>query len=252
MGESKRRQSKPSASRPKTSNSVNPQRKKLFIGIALSLLFVAALTTLFILSNQPGEEEGMKYPDLQKVQAGEVPDDFDVANQPMLGDPSAPVQFVLFSDYKCSYCKLWAEDVLPQVKTEYVDTGKANFVYVDMAFLAPDSVLAALAGETLYQMDESYFWKYHDLMTERQGDPSKQWATYSFITNLVEEEMPEVPLEQFKEDLKSEKYIKNIKRDLDIADKQGVEGTPTVFINGQKFEYPSFEEIKAYIDENVK
>lgn len=254
MGESKRKQSNPSGSRPKSSTSGKPlpQRKKIFIGIILSLLVVAAITTLFVLSNNSGGEEGMKYPDLKQVQAGEVPEDFDVANQPILGDPSAPIQIVEFSDYKCPYCKMWTETVLPQLKTEYIDTGKANFVYVDMAFLAPDSVLAALAGETLYQMDPAYFWKYHELMTQRQGDHGKEWATYSFITDLVEKEMPEVPLEQFKEDLKSEKYIKNIKRDLDIADKHGVEGTPTVFVNGEKLENPSFEDIQAFIEGNTK
>ncbi|SMF81119.1 Protein-disulfide isomerase [Paenibacillus uliginis N3/975] len=254
MGESKRKKSNHSGSQPKPSKSVKPlsQRKRVFTGIILGLLVVAAITTLFVLNNKSGGEESMKYPDLNQVQAGEVPKDFDVENQPVLGDSSAPFQIVEFSDYKCPYCKMWTEEVFPRLKTEYIDTGKANFVYVDMAFLGPDSILAALAGETLYQMDPAYFWKYHELMTERQGDESKEWATYSFITDLVEQEMPEVPLEQFKEDLKSEKYIKNIKRDLDIANKQGVQGTPTVFVNGVKFEDPTFEEIQAYIEKNGK
>lgn len=248
MGESRRKQSSGQYSnRSKSGESLSPHKKTL-IGIAIGIIIIAALTALFMMN----DKADMDYPDLAQVQAGDTPEDFDVNNQPVLGDLNAPIQIVEFSDYKCPYCKIWTEEVFPKLKTEYIDTGKANFVYVDMAFLAPDSVLAALAGETLYQMNPEYFWKYHELMTERQGDKDKQWATYSFITNLVKEEMPEVPLEQFKSDLKSEKYIKNVKRDLDIADKQGVNGTPTIFVNGVKFEDPTFETLKAFIDENAK
>lgn len=248
MGESKRKN--PSNQRPYQTKSVkkSSSRNKAFIGIIVSLIVIAALTTLFVINNKADKE----YPDLSQIEAGETPEGFDVQNQPVLGDEDAPIQIVEFSDYKCPYCKIWTEEVFPRLKTEYIDTGKANFVYVDMAFLAPDSVMAALAGETLYQMNPDFFWKYHELMTDRQGDKHKEWATYSFITNLVEQEMPEVPLEQFKADLKSEKYIQNVKRDLDIADKQGVNGTPTVFVNGVKFEEPSFETIKEFLDQEAK
>lgn len=250
MGESKhKKKSTPHGPRPNRSKSAKiSRRNKVLIGITISLLIVTAVTALFVMKNKTGGEDGMKYPDLEQVQAGKVPEDFDVGNQPVLGNPSAPFQIVEFADYKCPYCKLWTEDVFSRLKTAYIDTGKVQFVYIDMAFLAPDSVLAALAGETLFQMNPEYFWKYHKLMTEQQGDKHEEWATYSFITGLVEREMPEVPLEQFKMDLKNEKYIQNIKRDLDIADKQGVRGTPTVFINGVKYEEPSFEEIQALLE----
>ncbi|WP_054956420.1 DsbA family protein [Paenibacillus dakarensis] len=246
MGESKRKG--PSQSRVNQTRSArSSSRSMAWAAIITGFIIVAVISALIMMNNK----EGMEYPDLDQVQAGEVPEGFDVQNQPVLGDLNAPIQIVEFSDYKCPFCKEWTEEVFPKLKTEYIDTGKANFVYVDMAFLAPDSVLAALAGETLYQMNPEYFWKYHQLMTERQGDKHQEWATYSFITNLVKDEMPEVPLEQFKADLKSEKYIKHIKRDLDISDKQGVNGTPTVFVNGVKFEEPTFEDLKAFIEESA-
>lgn len=248
MGESKRKN--PSDQRKHRNKHVQKtaSHNKTYIVIIISLIVIAAMTALIVMNIK----SEVKYPDLSQVQAGDTPEDFDVQNQPVLGDVNAPIQIVEFSDYKCPYCKIWTEDVFPRLKSEYIDTGKANFVYVDMAFLAPDSVMAALAGETLYQMNPEYFWTYHELMTELQGDKHTEWATYSFITKLVEKEMPEVPLEQFKEDLKSEKYIQNVKRDLDIADKQGVNGTPTVFVNGVKFEEPSFETIKAFLDQEAK
>ncbi|WP_052759474.1 DsbA family protein [Paenibacillus sp. DMB20] len=251
MGESSRKSGKSREATQRSKKAQTAGRKRMVNGsMWFVLLAVALVAALFILKEQTGGEAEMAYPDLEQVESGQAPEGFDEENQPVLGNASAPFQIVVFSDYKCPYCKLWMEEVLPEIKEAYIDQGKARLVYVDMAFLARDSVLAALAGETLYQMDPAYFWKYHGLMTERQGDKGTEWATYAFITELVEKEMPEVPFDRFKEDFKREKYIKNIKRDLDIADKHGVQGVPTVFINGVKFEDPTFDEVRKYIEEN--
>lgn len=229
------------------------KRRKRMLTIAWSAAAAAILLAVVWFLLRPAvdnEASKMGYPDLNQVDAGQIQAGFDEKNQPMLGNPSAPVQIVIFSDYKCPYCKMWMDEVLPELRETYIDKGIVRFVYVDTAFLGRDSVLAALAGETLFQMNPEYFWKYHHLMTENQGDHSTEWATYEFIISLIKKEMPEVPLEEFKESMISRKYIKNIKRDLVIADKQGVQGVPAVFVGGVQLEDPSFNEIRKYIEDN--
>ncbi|GGH16545.1 DsbA family protein [Paenibacillus segetis] len=173
---------------------------------------------------------------------------FEPAKQPFIGDPKAPIVIVEFADYKCPYCKQWTEEVVPELKKEYLDTGKAVLYYVDLPFLAPDSTLAALAGETLYQQSQEYFWTYYKAMMKNQGDHAETWATKEFIMNLVQSNLPSVDMKQFEKELDSQKYIENVNNDIQIANDSKVEGTPTVFVNGVSVEDVSFAGIKAFIE----
>ncbi|WP_410769320.1 thioredoxin domain-containing protein [Fontibacillus sp. BL9] len=212
-------------------------------GVAVVLIGILLVINF---SGQGNKAES--YPDLEKVEAGTVPDGFDEENQPYLGNPEAQVKIVEFSDYKCPACKRWKDQVLTQLKQDYLDTGEAVFYYVDMPFLAPDSTLAALAGETLYQQNQDFFWTYIDLMMEQQGKKDEAWANKEFIMKLVKDNIPEADLKRFERELDEETYIANVKKDFLIAENHGVDGTPTVFVNGQAVEDISFEGIKAAID----
>lgn len=208
----------------------------------------AVLVTLIIVLALQKNGTSFAYPDMEAVKVSEVPADFDVANQPLLGDPNAPIQLVEFADYKCPSCKVWKEEVFNKLKEQYIDTGKMSFVYLDFSFLAEDSHLAALAGETLYQQNPEYFWQYYELMNENQGSPKTEWANFDFIVDLVASHIDGVDLEQFKQDVIDHKYIANVKKDIEIGQKQGVRGTPTVFINGVLYEEPTFEQIQQIVE----
>lgn len=174
-------------------------------------------------------------------------DDFNLNYQPYIGDPDADIQIVEFADYKCPACKRWKDEVLPELKREYLDTGKAVYYYIDMPFLAPDSTLAALAGETLYQQDQDLFWTYFDLMMKRQGDKRDEWANRDFIVRLVQENIQGADLERFIKELDDRKYAANIEMDIGIAENYAVDGTPTVFVNGVMAEDASFAGIQDAI-----
>ncbi|MCM3038347.1 DsbA family protein [Paenibacillus motobuensis] len=212
--------------------------------IGVAVLLVAVL--VFIRVNEKNSQKA-EFPDLEQVEAGQVPDRFDEANQPYMGNPEAAVKIVEFADYKCPACKQWTQEIFPKIKSEYLDTGKAVYYYVDFPFLAPDSTLAALAGETLYQQDQEYFWAYYDLMMENQGNKETAWANKKFIMNLIKENISGVDMKKFEQDLDDRKYIANIKRDLLIGEKQGVDGTPFVFVNGQAVDDISWEGMQAAI-----
>lgn len=223
-------------------------KSRTWYGILLVAL--AACAVLFALQFLNKGEPEPAYPDLGMIQLDHVPEDFELARQPYLGNPDAPVQIVEFADYKCPACKRWKDEVLTQLMETYINSGQAVYYYVDLPFLAPDSTLAALAGETLYQQDPSYFWTYFDLMMQQQGKKDEEWANRKFILSLVEDEIPDADFETFKKELDEEKYLANIKRDVHIADNYRVDGTPTVFVNGQMVEDASFEGIKSAIEGN--
>lgn len=209
------------------------------------LLFVAVLLTSCSINQK---ESGAVSTDSGSTRQADSAKRFDLANQPYQGNPDAAVQIVEFADYKCPACKRWKDEVLTPLRENYIDNGQVVYYYIDLPFLAPDSTLAALAGETLYQQSPAYFWTYFDLMMEHQGKKDEAWANRNFIIKLVEDEIPEADLELFIKELDEEKYLPQIEKDISIADAFKVDGTPTVFLNGQMIEDASYEGIKAAIE----
>ncbi|GAA0134091.1 thioredoxin domain-containing protein [Paenibacillus sp. YSY-4.3] len=211
---------------------------------AIALTAVAIVIFTSLRDSKPKAE----FPDFDQVSIEFSLDGFNEAEQPYIGDRNAPVTIVEFADYKCPACKRWNEEVLPELKREYLDTGKAVLYYIDYPFLAPDSNLAALAGETLYQQNQDYFWTYHEKMSELQGKKDDTWATKSFILDLVRTYIPEADIEKFEQDVDSWTYSANVKKDLMLVEHYQVRGTPTVFVNGKEIEDASFAGIQSAIE----
>lgn len=77
-----------------------------------------------------------------------------------LGKESAPVRIVEYSDILCPYCAKINEKVVPQIKSDYIDTGKVHYEVRPVAVIAPDSQRAA---EGAYcAADQSKFWDYYN------------------------------------------------------------------------------------------
>ena len=64
----------------------------------------------------------------------------------VLGEPDASVTVIEWGDYQCPFCAKVFTDVEPQIREEYIRTGKVKMVYRDFAFLGLESETAALAS----------------------------------------------------------------------------------------------------------
>jgi len=148
---------------------------------------------------------------------------------PILGDPNAPVTIVEFGDYQCHQCYNWFHDTKPSITRDYIDTGKVNLVFVDMAFLGRDSSPAAQA--TYCAEDQGKYWEYHDMLYNAQEDKiDGGWANgerlkaFAFSMGL--------DMELFESCLDSGKYSKRVQYNTQQARDHGVKGTPGFFIVG--------------------
>ena len=65
---------------------------------------------------------------------------------PILGSESAPVTIVEFGDYQCEACYAWFHNTRDTLIDNYIETGKAKLVFVDLPFLGRDSPKAAHAS----------------------------------------------------------------------------------------------------------
>jgi len=146
---------------------------------------------------------------------------------PILGNPSAPITIVEFGDYQCHQCYNWFHNTKPAIVKEYIETGKANIVFVDLAFLGRDSPIAAQASYCAE--DQEMYWEYHDLLyTSQESQIDNGWANsqrlkaFAFSLGL--------DMELFESCLDSGKYSKRIQFNIQQAKEHGVIGTPGFFI----------------------
>ena len=152
---------------------------------------------------------------------------------PILGDADAPVTIIEFGDYQCHQCKNWFHNTKPALFQDYIDTGKVNLVFVDMAFLGKDSPKAAQA--TYCAEEQAAYWQYHDLLYKSQEQIDNGWANserlraFAFDLGL--------DIELFNSCLDSNKYQKRVQNNITEAREYGVSGTPTFVIispNGEE------------------
>ena len=147
----------------------------------------------------------------------------------ILGNPSAQITIVEFGDYQCHQCYNWFHNTKPTVFQNYVDTGKVNFVFMDLAFLGMDSPKAAQASYCAE--DQGKYWEYHNqLYTAQESQIDNGWANsqrlkaFAFSLGL--------DMELFDSCLDSGKYAKRVQYNIAEAKKLGANGTPTFFIIG--------------------
>ena len=148
---------------------------------------------------------------------------------PILGDPSAPITIVEFGDYQCHQCYNWFHNTKPVIESEYLETGKVNLVFVDLAFLGRDSSKAAQASYCAE--DQEMYWDYHDLLyASQESKIDSGWAdserlkAFAFSLGL--------DMGLFESCLDSGKYSKRVQYNIQQARDHGVKGTPGFFIVG--------------------
>lgn len=166
----------------------------------------------------------------------------------IMGDPNAPVSIIEYGDYQCPFCVKFFKEAEAQIREAYIKTGKAKLVFRNFQFLGPESILAAQAAECA--KDQKKFWEFHDgvyRMEEEDGQEHNGNINVQSLTSLASEKGLDVPA--FSKCLSANTYEEQVKKDTTAAQAAGVRSTPTIFVNGQKFEgaYP-FENFKQAIE----
>jgi len=161
------------------------------------------------------------------------------------GDADAPVTIVEFSDFECPFCGKFFEETMPQLQSEYVDTGKVKMVFRDFPLgFHQNAQKASEASECAG--DQGKYWEMHDLLFENNNALSiDDLKGYAVDLGLDPAE--------FDDCLDSGKHEQEVKDDMDAGKAAGVTGTPAFFINGEflKGAQP-FERFKAVIDAKLK
>lgn len=207
------------------------KKNKKYKGALTILAIVAVAIISFNLGSNNGGDSGGTGGVILPSQGGNAPSpiapkvNLDIGDDPVKGDPDAPVTIIEFSDFECPFCGRFYSDTLGQLEKEYIDTGKVKFVYKDFPLsfhpqAEPAAVAASCAGE------QGKFWEYHDKIFDNQASLSSgSYTTWASELGL--------DASKFKECVDSGKYEAEIQEDIKEGSAAGVKGTPAFFINGQ-------------------
>jgi protein-disulfide isomerase len=148
----------------------------------------------------------------------------DLEGRPSLGPKDAPITIVEFSDFHCPFCAR-ATPTMDRLMNNY--SGKIRRVWRHYPLaMHPGAARTHEASECAYEQGK--FWEYHHKLFATQGGARDDEALTALgkQTGLDEK--------KFKECLTTGKYRNLIQQEIAKADKIGVNGTPTFFVNGQE------------------
>ena len=162
---------------------------------------------------------------------------------PALGSDSAPITIVEFGDYQCEACYAWFHTTRDTLIDNYVETGKAKLIFVDLPFLGRDSPMAAQASYCAE--DQGQYWEYHTMLyTFQDGHPDSGWADRdrlnSFAFSL------DMNIDEFNDCMDSSKYKNRVKANYDEAVKNGAQSTPTFIIISEDGKREQFSGSQPY------
>ncbi len=229
-------------------------RKETIWKYSAFILAALLVVTLFIfVGKDTGSPSGNVVqntaPD-QRVPAPSARTEVSADDDPVLGDKDASVTIIEFSDYQCPFCRKFWQDTLPQLKKDYIDTGKAKLVYRDFPLsFHPMAIFAAEAANCAREKggDAAYF-KMHDKIFEEQNklDGGSVQSTVQFAAQDIKKWAQDIGYE-IGTCMDSGKYRDEVQKDFDEGGAVGVQGTPGFFINGQLVSgaqpFPVFKQI---------
>lgn len=182
----------------------------------------------------------------------------ETEGQPSLGYPRAPVRLVIFEEPKCPQCKLFTTLIFPQLKKEFIDTNKIEYIVIPVSFL-PNSMPAAIAWLCVFNQqknsdDRELFFKYMDYMYAHQSSESDDGVTLEILEKYAKEVSPTIHLDILKNCVTKQAYRNQIEKNTDYGMKvmKGELSTPTLYVDGLVVEEISFSSISRMIHEALR
>jgi protein-disulfide isomerase len=142
------------------------------------------------------------------------------------GNKNAPLELVEYGDYQCPHCGR-AYPVIKEVQEAIGDSLKFVFRNFPLSDAHPDAFKAAVAAEAAALQDK--FWEMHDIIYENQEQ--LDWRSLLVYATKIGLDLP-----RFKTDIEKDTIIAEVEDDFESGIRSGVNGTPSFFINGEKYE----------------
>lgn len=206
----------------------------------------ALLATGGYILTRPGSTDAVDLPGAAFAQDADI--DTSAIAEMQLGNPDAPVTVIEYASYTCPHCATFHQGAYKQLKADYIDTGKINFIYREVYF---DRF--GLWASMIARCDPDRFFGITDLIYERQSE----WSRAGTPPQIADELRKIGRLAGLENET-----LESCLQDADMAqtlvawyqqnaEEHGIQSTPSFVINGQTYTNMSYGDFSSLIDEAI-
>jgi protein-disulfide isomerase len=146
------------------------------------------------------------------------------------GRPGAPITIYEMSDFQCPYCRAFTLETMPLLEREYIATGKARLVYVNMPLENVHKNATLAAEVAVCAAEQGRFWRMHDLLFRNQGRWAELAAPRPYLFRLADS--AGLSHAELTRCLGSPATAALVREDGERARRSGARSTPTFYIEG--------------------
>jgi protein-disulfide isomerase len=143
----------------------------------------------------------------------------------VLGKSDAPLTLVEFTDYQCPFCARFETTTFPEIKKNYIDTGKVRLILRDLPLDSLHPFALKAAHSVRCAGDQGKFWEMRDVLFRNQSKLDVD-SLAGYAKDLA------LNVDTFKSCMADDKHLKEIRDEVRYASSLGITGTPT-FVLGK-------------------
>jgi protein-disulfide isomerase len=163
-----------------------------------------------------------------------------------MGDPNAPIVMEVYSDFQCSSCNLFAQQIEPLIMEQYIKTGQVYMIYRQYPILdRGTNESKQSANASMCAAEQERFWDYHDMLFANVIGVNAGSFTDRRLVAFAEE--LDMDVDAFSACLRESRFQDQITTDITAGQQLGITGTPSVFVNGTHIApglVPTFEQLQ--------
>ena len=214
------------------------------IPLAIVVAAIIAAGAYFLMQGNVTEVQ------VTQVETPEQPDNAAVASSAIedmvLGDANAPITMIEYASYTCPHCGSFHQNTYPQLKADYIDTGKVKFIFREVYFDRFGlwaSMIARCGGQ-------ERFFGITDLMFKTQADWTRAGEPVAIADELRKiGRLAGLNDEELNSCLQNEESAKTLVEWFQAnAARDEINSTPSFLINGTKYGNMSYSEMKSLLD----
>ena len=191
--------------------------------------------------------------DLNKDPFADLMSKIDVSGRPSRGAKSAKVVVINFDDFECPFCSRMHQTLFPEIFKEYGD--RVNFIYKDdpLSEIHPWAIHAAVDANCLAAQNTDAYWDFADYMhankreVDNEKTPAARFDAIDKIT-MLQGQKHSLDAGKLQSCVKAQNEDA-VRASMKQADELGINGTPALFVNGQKIDGAvPIGEVRAALD----
>jgi protein-disulfide isomerase len=212
--------------------------RKTWIILGVVALLIAGGGAWYVLGGSEGSAEA----------ASQARDPI-TAHDMTMGNPKAKVVFIEYAAPMCPHCAHFNNDIMPEIKKAYIDTGKVFYVFRIYPIGAPDGAAEKLAR----CLPKAKYFPFMDQLFKSQQQWDPEYGVQDVRGALLQQAriagMSEEQFNRCTADTREEAVINQVASDGQA--RYNITGTPTIVVNGVNVSpgvVPTLEQMRGFLD----